>query len=143
MVKPAVNGTLAVMKACSAAGVKRCVITSSIAACQHLASDDKPADRTFNEGHWSNPDRPEGLGLYVKSKTLAEKAAWDYQASLPEDQRFDIVTILPGFVVGPPLKKEHFASGGFVKRLMTGQMEEVSSEHCGAVDVRDVAKAHL
>ena len=64
MVKPAVAGTTAVMKACSAAGVRRCVITSSIAACQNLAKADKPADRVFNEGHWSNPDRPEGLGLY-------------------------------------------------------------------------------
>ena len=143
MVKPAVDGTLAVMKACTASKVKRCVITSSISACQNPASTDKPADRVFNESHWSNPDRPEGLGLYHVSETKAERAAWDYQASLPEAERFDIVTILPGFVNGPPLRKESFASGEFVKNLMNGNMKEISSDGIGAVDVRDVALAHI
>ena len=43
-----------------------------------MAEADKPADRTYNESHWSNPDRPEGMGGYMKSKVLAEKAAWDF-----------------------------------------------------------------
>ena len=143
MVKPAVEGTMAVMKACSAAGVKRCVITSSISACQNPAEADKPADRIYNEGHWSNPDRPEGLGLYHVSKTKAERAAWDYQASLPEKERFDIVTILPGAVIGPPLRKEAFTSSGLVRGLMSGQMEEIKADGMGFVDVRDVARAHV
>jgi len=50
-----------------------------------LAAADKPADCTYNESHWSNPDRPEGMPAYFKSKYLAEKAAWDFQAALPED----------------------------------------------------------
>ena len=83
-IKPAVNGTMAVMRACHANRVSRLVITSSIAACQNLAKADKPANRTFNENHWSNPDRPEGLGGYFKGKTLAEKAAWDFHAALPD-----------------------------------------------------------
>jgi len=58
--------------------VRRIVITSSVAAVQNMAAADKPPTRVFNESHWSNPDRPEGLGNYPKSKTLAERAAWDF-----------------------------------------------------------------
>ena len=81
VIKPAVDGTLAVMHACSASGgVKRCVITSSVAAVAYLAASDKPDIETgfIDETHWSNPDRAEGLGGYPKSKTLAEQAAWNY-----------------------------------------------------------------
>ena len=78
VVPPAVNGTLAVMKACQQAHVRRCVITSSVAAVTLMAEADKPADNRYNETHWSNPDRPEGMGAYFKSKVLAEKAAWEF-----------------------------------------------------------------
>jgi len=78
LITPAVNGTIAAMKGCQAAGVRRCVITSSCAAIQCTAEADKPADRIYDESHWSNPDRPEGMLNYLKSKTLAEKAAWDF-----------------------------------------------------------------
>ena len=71
-VTPAVNGTKAVIEACHANSVRRCVITSSIAAIQGLAKADKPADNKYNENHWTNLDKPEPTGLYVKSKTLAE-----------------------------------------------------------------------
>ena len=79
IIKPAVDGTLAVVKACKAHTVQRCVITSSIAACMFgYKSDDpdRPADSTFTEAHWTkveNAPHP-----YVKSKMLAEKAAWDF-----------------------------------------------------------------
>ena len=81
VIKPAVDGTMAVMHACSASGgVKRCVITSSCAAIVCLAASDKPDFDTgfYDETHWSNPDRAEGLAGYPKSKTLAEQAAWNY-----------------------------------------------------------------
>jgi len=78
LVTPAVNGTLSCMRACEAAGVKRCVVTSSCVSIMNMASTDKPADCTFDESCWSNPDRPEGLSPYSTSKVLAEKAAWDF-----------------------------------------------------------------
>ena len=114
VITPAVNGTLACMRACEAAGVRRCVITSSVASVMNMAEADKPADRTFDESHWSNPDRPEPMSNYPKSKTLAEKAAWDFVAALPEDKKFEVVTICPSFVMGPPLRKENFTSGGWM-----------------------------
>ena len=66
------------MRACKTAGVRRIVITSSLASVQNPAAADKPANRTYDESFWSNPDRPEGLSNYPKSKVLAEKAAWDF-----------------------------------------------------------------
>ena len=130
-VTPAVNGTKAVVEACHANGVRRCVITSSILACQTFSVADRPANLTFNETHWSNPDKPEPMGLLFKSKVLAEKAAWEYQASLPESERFEIVTILPGWINGPPLRTEDFASGMFVKTLLTGAMEKIDDDGIG------------
>lgn len=104
-----------------------------------MAQADKPANLTYNESHWSNADRPEGMGLYFKSKTLAEKAAWDFTAALPAEEKFEIVTICPGFIMGPPLRKEPSTSTGWMKGLLEGTMTSLSADHCCAVDVRDVA----
>jgi len=114
LITPALSGTNAAMKACKAAGVRRICITSSGASVMIMAEADKPADRTFNESHWSNPDRPEGMTNYCKSKVLAEKAAWDFQAALPDGERFEVTTICPVFVMGPPMRKESFTSGGWL-----------------------------
>ena len=78
LIPPAINGTLAAMKASQAARVRRIVITSSCAAIMDVADEDRPAGRLFNESHWSNPDRAQGMKNYSKSKVLAEKAAWDF-----------------------------------------------------------------
>jgi len=85
VVKPAVQGTMAVLKACSESNVRRLVITSSCAAIYFTAKKDTPNLKTgwLDETCWSNPDRPGGIAAYPKSKTLAERAAWDYQKSLP------------------------------------------------------------
>ena len=79
----------------------------------------------------------------MRAKTLAEKAAWDFLRALPEAEKFELVTILPAFTMGPNLRAEHFASGGWIKNLMTGSMTEIKADGCAAVDVRDVAFAHL
>ena len=74
---------------------------------------------------------------------MAEKAAWDYQRTLPKSERFDIVTLLPARVMGPNLRADWFASGDWVKSLMEGDMPEIDFGRWAAVDVRDVAFAHL
>lgn len=104
IVKPAVNGTMAAMKACQAAGVKRCVLTSSCASIAFCAEADRP--EIFNESHWTDLDRPEGVHPYLKSKTLAEKVAWDFQKTLPAGEKFELVAICPGLIMGPPLKTD-------------------------------------
>ena len=108
------------MKACELAGVRRCVITSSCASIFNVAKADWPANGLFTEKHWSNPDRPEGLDNYSKSKVLAEKAAWDFQAALPVNKRFEVVTINPGFSMGPSLIKQSGTSINYISAIMTG-----------------------
>ena len=143
LVKPAVEGTTAVVKACKTHGVQRCVITSSIAAIRDQRPENWPADNTFDESFWSDTS-PENTRLthYNKSKTLAERAAWDYQASLPESERFDIVTINPALIFGPANQTNEFASGEVMRGIMTST-QPVGRTRMGMVDVRDVAKAHL
>ena len=60
-----------------------------------MAEEDLPADRVFNETHFSNADRPGGLEPYSKSKLLAERAAWDFVAALPEAEKFELTVICP------------------------------------------------
>lgn len=140
-VAPAVNGTTAVMKACTQHNVKMCVLTSSCAACFAPASEDKPVPPArFNETHWSNPDRPEGLMDYMKSKTLAEKTAWDYQAAHPGT--FDLVTILPTFIMGPAACGQG-TSVQWMTAALDGSKKQIPVGGTGLVDVRDTALAHL
>merc|ERR1712038_1789973 len=71
LIKPAVDGTMAVVKACKAYGIKRCVITSSVAACRFgyaMDDPDRPADSLFDESHWTKTEAP-GVHPYIKSKT--------------------------------------------------------------------------
>ena len=144
MITPAVNGTLAVMKACQASRVQRCVVTSSCGAVSLMAAADRPADRVVNESHWSNPDRPEGMPLYFQSKVLAEKAAWNFHAALPDDQKFELVVICAAKTMGPPLNVAGGAgmSTGWIKSLLEGAMTTIGADHIQSCDVRDVAQAH-
>ena len=76
LIKPAVEGTLSVLRACKKFGVKRVCITSSFAAIEKPAREDMP--EIFDEEIWSNPENNTTMSAYYKSKTLAERAAWDF-----------------------------------------------------------------
>lgn len=146
IIKPAVDGTLAVMRACRTHKVKRCVVTSSVASVVGMADADKPDLDTgfYDESCWSNPDRPQGMSAYPKSKTLAEKAAWDFQRDLPEAERFEIVTVNPCFVQGPSLIAGGFTSAGYIEKFFNGSFSDgITTSNVGVVDVRNVAKMHL
>lgn len=106
-IKPAVDGTMAVMNAAAASGVKRVVITSSVVTLVDCGKE-KPAHYDAND--WSIP---ENQSPYSKSKTLAEKAAWDFLKT-PEGSNITLVTILPAFIVGPNLAP---SEGGTVQYL--------------------------
>ena len=145
MVKPAVDGTMSVVRACREHKVKRLVITSSCGSVKFgYAPDDpdRPADNVFTEEHWTKTDSP-GLDFYVKSKPLAEKAAWDYQASLPESERFELVTLLPSMMLGPSMTSGDSTSEQSVKAIVSGYMNPIMKTSMGVIDVRDCALAHL
>ena len=140
IIQPAVNGTLAVLKACrEAGGVKRVVLTSSIAA---IDSGFNELGRAVSEQDWSDVTNP-NMYAYMKSKTLAEKAAWDYVKELPEESKFELAVINPGFIMGPVLCGVFTTSMEVPKRLLQRELPLLPKVMLPVVDVRDVAQAHI
>ncbi|WP_040866777.1 NAD-dependent epimerase/dehydratase family protein [Nocardia exalbida] len=136
LVDTAVEGTLRVLRACAAAGtVRRVVLTSSIAAVAYGHTDD--ALRT--EADWTVVERSPA---YQKSKTLAERAAWDFVAQLPAAERFELVVVNPGMVLGPLLSAATSTSHEPVRRLLAGDVPGTPRVGWAPVDVRDLAAAH-
>lgn len=134
LIKPAVNGTLRALKAARDAGVHRVVLTSSMVAVINEAKG-FPQD----ESDWCNTDLPTTTP-YAKSKTLAERAAWDFVDKTPGLQ---LTTINPSLVLGPLLDGTFGSSVGLVKRLLAGKDPMVPNFAFPLVDVRDVALMHL
>ena len=137
---PAVDGTINALKAAYKHGVKRVVVTSSCAAIMSPSDLITPRPDKWTEEHWTQPDNIPNLGdSYTASKALAEKAAWDYQKTLPAGQRFDLVTICPGLVLGPAFCGKGFASGEIMELFMMGKMPSQPRVQMNCVDVREVA----
>ena len=133
LIEPAVDGTLRVLRAAAAAGVRRVVLTSSVAAVAYGHDDD--AVRT--EADWSVVDR---IPAYQKSKTLAERAAWDYVESL--GGALELVAVNPGMVLGPLLDATTSTSHEPIRRLLNRDVPGSVRTGWTPVDVRDLAIAH-
>ncbi|HEU4625822.1 MAG TPA: aldehyde reductase [Steroidobacteraceae bacterium] len=138
LVIPARDGTLRVLRAARDAGVRRVVVTSSFAAIGygHRAQRTAPFDETL----WTDLSGGE-VPAYPKSKTLAERAAWDFVAK--EGGGLELATVNPVVVLGPVLGRDFSASILVVKRLLEGAVPLLPRIHFGIVDVRDVADLHL
>ena len=142
VIRPAVDGTVNVLTACSESGsVKKVVLTSSIAAisCGGLGHPNRQ-EHVYTEEDWSPP---EACPPYERSKTLAEKAAWDFVKELPEEKKFDLAVINPGFVQGPAFTKASGTSVGMIHSMLIGKLPGAPDISFGVVDVRDVAQAHI
>ncbi len=138
LVRPARDGTLRVLAAARAAGVKRVVMTSSTAA---VASGRGGRDYPFTEADWSDATNQADTSSYERSKTIAERAAWDWVAR--EGEGLELVTICPGAVLGPVLGSDRSASIDIVARLLDGSLPGVARFGWPLVDVRDIADLHL
>ena len=137
LVRPAVDGALRALKAAQKAGVKRVVLTSSTVA---ISAKDRPDQGDlFTERDWSDPGLPSATA-YDKSKTLAERAAWDFVADHPEMQ---LTAINPSLVVGPPLGDDFGTSVGVIERIYQAKDPMLPRIGFPVVDVRDVAEAHI
>jgi nucleoside-diphosphate-sugar epimerase len=137
LIVPARDGTLRVLRAARDAGVKRVVLTSSFAAIGYgLPVQAAP----FNETSWTNLDGHDVLP-YVKSKTLAERAAWDFIGS--EGRDLELAVVNPVAVLGPVLGPDYSTSVLLVQRLLDGAIPGCPKLYFGIVDVRDVADLHL
>jgi nucleoside-diphosphate-sugar epimerase len=134
---PAREGALRVLRASRDAGVKRVVLTSSFAA---IGYGHKPQSAPFDETNWTDLNG-EGLTAYVKSKTIAERAAWDFITR--EGGALELSVVNPVGVFGPILSHDYSPSILIVEKLMDGSMPGCPRLVFGAVDVRDVADLHL
>ena len=137
LIGPAREGALRVLRASRAAGVKRVVLTSSFAA---IGYGQQPGKAPFDETNWTDPNRA-GVSAYAKSKTLAERAAWDFIAR--QGGGLELSVVNPVVVFGPVLGPDYSTSIVLVQRLMDGAMPGVPQLYFGVVDVRDVADLHI
>lgn len=137
LIRPARDGTRRVLRAARAAGVRRVIMTSSFAA---VGYGHPPRHTPFDETDWTNTQAG-GLNAYVKSKTLAERAAWDFVAQT--DGAPELCVVNPVGIFGPALGPALSSSIRIVRLMLTGAMPRCPRLYFGAVDVRDVADLHL
>lgn len=137
LIVPAREGTLRVLRAARDAGVRRVVLTSSFAA---IGYGHPPQTAPFNEKSWTNPDGDDVMP-YVKSKTLAERAAWDFVAN--RGRGMELAVVNPVGVFGPVPGPDTSTSILLVQRLLEGAVPGCPRLWFGVVDVRDVASMHV
>jgi len=123
IVNPAVSGTLHILAAAQRHQVKRVVITSSLCACSEFKPGQTPA--IIDESCWSDMQST-NMSAYTKSKLLAEEAAWNYVNTLPDSgHKVELVTLLPGFVIGEYIAAGMNTSTSVIKQFMDGQFDVI------------------
>ena len=141
LIVPAREGTLRVLRAARDAGARRVVLTSSFAAIGYTPK----ASAEFTEDDWTDPDMP-GLQPYPRSKTIAERAAWDFdrtEGAGSGKSGTELVVINPTFILGPPLTSATGSSLYLIKAMFGGTMSVAPRHRFGIADVRDVADLHV
>lgn len=136
LIGPARDGTLRVLRAAIAAGVKRVVMTSAAATARPPRDSGKSSD----ESVWADPDDPQFDG-YRRSKILAERAAWDLMAG--EAGVTTLTAVLPSAVFGPVLSRENLGSVRIIQGIMQGRPARLPRLGFWIVDVRDLADLHI
>ena len=139
MIKPAVDGTLRALNAAKRGKVKRIVVTSSVVSMMGSMKTGR-----FDEDSWTDVNEP-NVNVYIKSKTLAEQAAWKFIQAQPQtDDALEMVSINPGGVFGPPLGHDLTGqSMTMMDQMLKGKMPMVPNVAFPMVDVRDVAALHV
>jgi dihydroflavonol-4-reductase len=135
VIAPARDGARRVLRAAGDAGVKRVVMTSSFAA---VGYGHPPTDDEFDERTWTNIEAP--LSAYIRSKAVAERAAWDFMNA--EGGELELAVVNPVGIFGPPLTADLSASVGLAHQMITA-MPAVPRLATTVVDVRDAADLHL
>ncbi|MCK0206592.1 aldehyde reductase [Starkeya koreensis] len=137
LIRPAREGTVRVLRAARDAGVQRVVVTSSFAAVGYGHATPKPR---FDESDWTDPEGADAQP-YMVSKTLAERAAWEFVAR--EGGGMELVAVNPVGVFGPVAGPDLSTSTRLVKAMLEGAIPACPRIYFGVVDVRDVAELHL
>jgi nucleoside-diphosphate-sugar epimerase len=137
LIVPARDGALRVLGAALEAGARRVVMTSSVAAVRHGRAPS--ADKPYDESDWTDPDDVRRTP-YVRSKTIAERAAWEHVRARGAEDR--LATVNPGAIIGPVLSDDRSFSLQVIERLLNG-MPAMPQLGFVFVDVRDVADLHI
>jgi len=137
LIVPARDGALRALRAARDAGVRRFVMTSSVAA---IAYGRGRGVHHFTEADWTDPSKP-GLSAYIQSKTIAERAAREWVAK--EGGAMAFVSICPSVVLGPVWSRDYSASVVVVRKLLDGSLGACPDIGFGVVDVRDLADLHV
>lgn len=137
LIRPAVDGTLNVLRAASKSGVRRVVVTSSIAAIFYGKNpEDRSGIRT--EKDWTDPTNLKDTSAYFRSKTLAEKAAWGFIDQ--NKTKMELSVVCPGAILGPVLEKDFGTSANMVIKIMDGSTPAIPRIGYEVVDVRSAAE---
>lgn len=136
LIEPAKNGVLNILKASSANGVKRVVITSSLASVVYGKSKSETSN-TFNENSWTDETNKKDTTPYIRSKTIAEKTAWEFIKN--NTSGLQLVTVLPGAILGPVLEEDFGTSANLVIKTLDGSSPAVPKIGFDIIDVRSVA----
>lgn len=136
LIRPARDGTLRVLKAARDAQVQRLVLTSSFAAIGYGRT---PKAEAYTETDWTNENAD--VTPYIKSKTIAERAAWEFVKG--EGNGLELVAVNPVVILGPALGADHSASVTLIRSMLEGRVPVLPRLMFGIVDVRDVVDLHL
>jgi dihydroflavonol-4-reductase len=139
LIKPAVEGTLRALRAAKKVGIKRIVVTSSMVAML----GDANGSININQDSWTNVNAKHATA-YLKSKTLAEKAAWNFINAQEGENKLELVVVNPGPVYGPTLSGNLSGeSMTMFKNMITGKMPMLPKAAINMSDVRDIATIHV
>ena len=139
LIKPAVDGTKRALKAAKKAGIKRIVVTSSMVSML----GDANGSVNINQDSWTNVNSKHATA-YLKSKTLAEKSAWDFIKAQEGENKLELVVVNPGPVYGPTLSGNLSGeSMTMYKNMITGKMPMLPKASINMSDVRDIAAIHV
>jgi dihydroflavonol-4-reductase len=138
VIRPAIEGTERVLRFAKEAGIKRVILTSSIATVGY-GHGQTSGRRVYDETYSTNLDGMRFTWAYCIGKTKAEQAAWAFAKA----NRLDITTIHPGAIIGPALDDDASISVGMVSGLLDNSMPALPSNGYSIIDVRDVADMHV
>jgi len=140
LIKPAKAGTINILKAASKHGLRRVVLTSSSGAIAY-GKEKSNRKAMFDENHWTDVTNTKDSTPYFRSKTIAEKAAWDFINN--DTSGLELTTICPGAILGPILEKDFGTSANIVIKAMDGSSPAIPKIGFDMVDVRSVADLHI
>lgn len=138
VIRPALEGTERVLRFAQAAGIKRLILTSSIATVGY-GHGQTGGRRVYNETHFTNLDNMRWKWAYCIGKTKAEQLAWAFA----KEHGIGLTTVHPGAIIGPPLDNDPSISVGLVSGLLEGKVAAMPSNGFSIIDVRDVAALHV